>query len=374
MNPSLYIHIPFCGRKCVYCNFYSSIYDKDAASSYIDVLSAQAEKIEIQPSTIYAGGGTPTVLDIALFEKLLKSLERFSKSAAEFTVEVNPESLDAGKLRMLSDYGVGRLSIGVQSLDEKKLKKLGRLHTAAKARESISLAVKAGFKNISVDLIFGVWGEDIESWNSQLGEAARLPVTHVSCYELTYEKGTPLFAALANKSVTPLEDDVTAGMYEAAIDRLSPGGFKQYEVSNFAKPGFECKHNLNYWDNNPYIGLGASAVSYIGGVRSKFVSDVKEYTRRFQKGKSLIESSEKLSPARRAKETAAIKIRTRTGIDFGWFRDRTGYDFCELEKRALPNLIENGFIKYKKDGDIPTGVVLKRKGFLFCDTVSSLLL
>ncbi|MCX5686985.1 MAG: radical SAM family heme chaperone HemW [Candidatus Omnitrophica bacterium] len=374
MNPSLYIHIPFCGRRCVYCNFYSSIYDKDTASSYIDALAAQAEKIERPPSTIYIGGGTPTVLDTLLLERLVKCLRRFSKEALEFTFEANPESLDADKLRMLSGYGVTRLSIGIQSLDENKLKKLGRLHTLAKARESVALAESAGFKNISVDLIFGVWGEKMKIWKRELEEVVLLPITHVSCYELTYERGTPLFAALANKSLAPLEDDVTAEMYEAAIELLSLRGFKQYEVSNFAKSGFECKHNLNYWENNPYIGLGASAVSYMDGVRSKFISDAKVYTRRFREGRPLVESSEKLSPIRRAKETAAIKIRTRTGIDFKWFKDRTGYDLRELERNALPKLIEDGLIKHKKDGDIITGIVLKRKGFLFCDTVSAELL
>lgn len=374
MNPSLYIHIPFCVRRCVYCNFYSSIYDKDIASPYIDTLIAQVEKIDCAPSTIYIGGGTPTILDTGLLERLLKSLRKFSKPAAEFTVEANPESLDAGALKLIRDYGVNRISIGTQSLDERKLKKLGRLHTAGRARESITLALKAGFSNISVDLIFGMWGEDIESWDSELDEAARLPVMHVSCYELTYEKETPLFAALMNRSIMPLDDDVVAGMYETAIDKLSLGGFKQYEVSNFAKPGFECKHNMNYWDNNPYIGLGASAVSYVDGVRSKFISDVNEYTQRFRDGKSLIESSEKLSPIKKARETAAVKIRTRAGIDFKWFKEKTGYDFCELEKLALPGLVEDGFIKYKKEGDISTGIVLKRKGFLFCDTVSSELL
>jgi len=251
---------------------------------------------------------------------------------------------------------------------------LGRVHAAKKARESVMAAAKAGFENISIDLIFGVWGEDAEAWKRELSAAVRLPITHVSCYELTYEKGTPLFAALTNKSVAPLEDDVTAGMYECAIDMLSLGGFKQYEISNFAKIGFECKHNLNYWSNFEYIGLGASAVSYSGLTRARFVSDVKEYIRRFQDGKSLIESSEKLSPIRSARETAAIKIRTKEGIDFKWFRRKTGYDFCELEKDVLAKLIEDGFIKYKKEGNVPTGIALKRKGFLFCDTVSSSLL
>ena len=203
---------------------------------------------------------------------------------------------------------------------------------------------------------------------------AKLPVTHVSCYSLTYEKGTPIFSALENQSILPVEESVAASMYEDAMDILSLGGFKQYEVSNFAKEGFRCAHNLNYWENNSYIGLGASAVSYTEGVRVKNVSDVSDYIRRFHAGKPLYESREKLPPVKRARETAAIKIRTKDGIDFTWFRDKTGFDFMELERKALTRLAEDGFIKYKKDGERLTGICLKRKGFLFCDTVSSALL
>ena len=188
---------------------------------------------------------------------------------------------------------------------------------------------------------------------------------------LTYEKGTPLFSALDNKSIQPLDDEITSKMYEMAIDTLALRGFKQYEVSNFAKPGFESKHNMHYWENNPYIGLGPSAVSYIGGVRSRNLSDVKEYIDRFEIGKPNTEFSEKLSPIKSARETAAIKIRTKDGIDFKWFNARTGFDFLELENRVLPGLVEQDLIKYKKLGDAVCGVMLKRKGFLFCDTVSS---
>ena len=314
------------------------------------------------------------MLDAPLIERLLKNLKRITSGGSEFTVEANPESLNREKLKIFLDNGVNRLSIGMQSLDERKLKKLGRPHSVERGRESISEATRAGFKNIGVDLMFGVWSEDEESWKKELLSAARLPVKHVSCYELTYEKGTPLFDAVTAKSVSPLEDDVTAGMFETAIDTLAIGGFKQYEVSNFAKPGFECRHNLNYWENSPYIGLGASAVSYLNGVRSKNISDIGQFIRRFEKGKDLSASSEKLSPVRRAKETAAVKIRTSSGIDFKWFKDKTGYDFCGLEKKAIPGLLGNGLVKYIKIGDLATGIVLKRRGLLLCDTVSSALL
>lgn len=289
-------------------------------------------------------------------------------------MEANPESLDVEKIKLLRDQGVNRLSIGIQSLDDRKLKKLGRIHSASRAKEAIFLAHKMGFKNISADLIFGVWGEDIGSWRRDLDDIVCLPITHVSCYELTYEKETPLFSAIVNKSVIPMDDEITSAMYEMAIDILSLRGFKQYEVSNFAKAGYESRHNANYWENNPYIGLGPSAVSYLDGVRARNVSDVKEYIDRFSAGKELAEFSEKLSPAKSARETAAVKIRTKDGIDFDWFKAKTGFDFLELEKKALPGLLEDGLIKYKRAKETQTGFCLKRKGFLFCDTVSSALL
>lgn len=345
------------------------------ADAYIDTLSEQIRNIPADGfHTIYIGGGTPTSLNITQLKNVLKNLEKYSKNIFEFTIEVNPESFDSEKAKFFFDSGINRISIGLQSVREEKLKKLGRIHTARKAEEAVTIALAAGFKNISIDLIFGLWNERPEDWKEELGYVVRLGVTHVSCYALTYEKATPLFDAVKNKSIVPLDDDIAASMYEAAIDSLALRGFKQYEVSNFAKVGFECAHNMNYWQNNPYIGLGASAVSYLDGRRSKNVSDVKEYIRRYGSGRDLAESSEKLSPMRRAKETAALKIRTRDGIDFGWFKDKTGYDFCELEKKALPKLIENGLIKYKKNGDKAIGIALKRKGFLFCDIVSSALL
>ena len=374
MAASLYIHIPFCRRKCVYCDFYSIIYDNKAASSYIDVLTDQIKKIDKGPSSIYIGGGTPTALEPDLLKRLFKALEPYSQNVSEFTIEANPESLDGEKAKLLLDSGVNRLSIGIQSLNDQKLKRLGRLHDSKRALDAVAKAERAGFKNISADFIFGVWGETPEEWKKELEKIAKLPVTHISCYSLTYEKGTPLFSVLENKSISPVGEDVAASMYEAAIDILSLGGFKQYEVSSFAKEGFRCAHNVSYWENSSYTGLGASAVSYAEGVRVKNVSDVSDYIKRFHSGKPLYEFREKLPPVKRARETAAIKIRTKDGIDFSWFRDKTGFDFMELERKALACLIEDGLIKYKKDGERLTGICLKRKGFLFCDTVSSALL
>lgn len=374
MKNALYIHIPFCKRKCLYCDFYSTLYDPRLAATYIDVIVRQIDAIDGELSTVYIGGGTPSALEPELMLRLLKSLKPKLHGVTEITVEANPESLDDERIKILLDNGVNRLSIGVQSLDERKLKKLGRIHNVERARESVVMAAKRGFKNISVDLIFGVWGESQGDWKRELDEVVRLPVQHVSAYALTYEKGTPLAGSLVNKSIAALEDDEVAAMYETAIDILSLRGFKQYEISNFAREGFECRHNLSYWENNPYIGLGASAVSYLDGVRAKNVASVSDYVRRFEASGKLTESSEKLSPVRRAKETAAVKIRTRDGIDFAWFQEKTGYDLRELEKRAIAELFEKDLIRYKKEKNLPSGIQLKRKGFLFCDIVSSTLL
>ncbi len=371
MESTLYIHIPFCRRKCIYCDFYSIVYEKSIAGPYLDTILSQIRDTNSQFSTIYIGGGTPTVLDKNSLARLLKAAGTHAQNDVEFTIEANPESLDAEKINLFLDSGVNRLSIGLQSLNDHKLHRLGRIHDARQGRNAVYLAHKRGFKNISIDLIFGIWEEKIDAWKRELREAAGFPITHVSCYSLSYERETPLFSALKNRSITPLEDHMVAEMYEAAVDALALGGFKQYEVSNFAKEGFVCRHNLNYWENGPYIGLGASAVSYLDGVRAKNVSSVGEYIKRVDSGRSPVESSERLSALKRAKESAAIKIRTKEGIDFARFKEKTGFDFLELEACALKELVEKDLVKYKKENNVVTGVCLKRKGFLFCDTVSS---
>jgi len=371
MVKSLYIHIPFCRRKCDYCDFYSIEYQEGRARAYIDLLCKQIGGLEGEFSTIYIGGGTPTTLSVELWEKLLTALGRVSGNLREFTVEVNPESLDKLKAQLLRQGGVNRISLGVQSLSEQKLKKLGRIHSAEEALEKVFIAKEEGFDNISIDLIFGIWGEELNSWKNELGFAVKLPVTHISLYFLTYEKGVPLFKRVQSGQIKPLDEGIVAQMYEYNIDFLPKNKFYHYEVSNFAKKNYECRHNLNYWQNNSYLGLGPSAVSYLEGVRQKNTSGVDDYITKVEKGVSVAASGEKLSLIMKAKETAALKIRTKEGIEFEWFRAHTDFDFLKLESEALRGLIKDGLLRYRRRDGKNIGVALTKKGFLFCDRVSS---
>jgi len=347
------------------------------AKAYIEVLCRQIKALDWDFSTVYIGGGTPSVLSLPLLKKLLKALREISARVEEFTIEVNPESLDRGKLELFRDNRVNRLSIGLQSFSDKKLKKLGRVHSCKKAIEAVQLAKRAGFKDIGIDLIFGVSGETLPEWVLELKQAACLGLKHISTYCLTYEKNTPLFLQVKRKFVIPLGDEVLAKMYIKAINYLSKKGFKHYEISNFSKPGFESKHNRNYWQGSPYLGLGPGAVSFIKGTltdtgkREKNVSSVVKYIDKVKRGESPVSFSETLPKRKQAKELAAIKIRTKEGINFKWFRARTGYDFLKLEGKALEGLFKDGLLKYKRKKGRIIGVYLSKKGFCFSDTASS---
>jgi oxygen-independent coproporphyrinogen III oxidase len=371
MKPSLYIHIPFCARKCAYCDFYSVAYDERLAFSYVNALIPQIRAIEGPISTIFIGGGTPTALSAPLLKRLLRGIRRLAGKRVEFTVEANPESLSGGKLDLFLDEGVNRLSIGVQSFSDAKLKRLGRIHDAGKAIDAVMLSKKKGFDNLNIDLIFGAPEETFYDCSAEFARAVKLPVTHISCYCLTYEKGAPLFDAKEKGSLVPADEDRSARMYSYAMEYFPWHGFQHYEVSNFAKKGFECKHNLGYWQNNEYVGLGPSAVSYINGARKRNLPDVREYIKRSKAGESAVISSERLDGDRKARETAAVKIRTAEGIDFDWFRKKTGRGFMKLEADSLRKLSGAGLIKYKKVRGMSLGILLTKKGFLFCDTVSS---
>lgn len=370
MIPSLYIHIPFCKKKCFYCNFRSDVYNEADAFDYIDILCREISRLDRKFSTVYIGGGTPTVLGKDLLTKLLNSVQECINYSTEFTVEANPESLNEDTLELFLDKGVNRLSIGVQSFDDGKLKKLGRIHSAEIAKETVLVAHKKGFRNISIDLIFGVYDEDFEIWKKELKIAASLPVTHISSYGLSYEDGTFLSDMLKKNKIKALEDTVVSKMYDYTVDYLLQHDYSRYEVSNFAKARYHCRHNLNYWQNNSYIGLGVSAVSYINGKRKENTSNIKEYISKARDGNNLTVFDEELSAIDRAKETAALKIRTDEGIDFEWFKEKTGFDFLDLESDSLENLAQDGLIVGVREG----GIRLTTKGFLFCDIVSGSLL
>jgi len=371
MVTSLYIHIPFCREKCFYCDFYSQVYRPRIAADYAQALADQLKKLPGKFNTVFIGGGTPTVLDRKSWQKILKALRPMIEERAEFTVEANPESLTADKIKLFRDNGVNRLSIGLQSLNDDKLRSLGRLHDAAGGRMAVVLAHKLGFKNISVDLIFGAPGETFRDWQKDLRQACALPIKHLSAYGLSYEKGTPLSQRAKQGLVVPAAEPESVKMYRYNLDYLPQRGFKHYEISNFAEPGFACRHNLVYWRNQGYFGLGPSAVSYVDGVRSRNVDSVVEYLQRINEKNSPVVFKEKLPRLRRAKETAALAIRTAEGIDFDWFKRTTGFDFPDLENDAIKICLAKKMVQYLPG---KRGIALTKKGFLFADTVAMELL
>tara|TARA_B100000315_G_scaffold260701_1_gene324211 strand:+ start:2031 stop:3161 length:1131 start_codon:yes stop_codon:yes gene_type:complete len=368
---SLYLHTPFCRKKCLYCDFLSAEYDRSLASAYIDTICFQIENLKEKFDTIYLGGGTPTVLEIPLLRKILSALEKRRARDCEFSLEANPESLTKSKVKLFLEKGVNRLSIGIQSLRDEKLKQLGRIHTAQQALKAIDISRGGGFKNISLDMIFGLWDESFGQWQKELERIVRLPITHISAYALTYEPGTPLSDKVVDKKIAPLDEGRVAKMFNFNISYLAKKGFKPYEVSNFAKNGFVCQHNYNYWLNNQYQALGVSAVSYLKGVRKRRINSVFEYIKLFKERKSNILETEELTPINRAKETAALKIRTIAGIDFDWFFQETGFDFLKLQGKYLEELREKGLIRDKKRNGSYKGILLSKKGLLHCDEVSS---
>lgn len=366
MPKHLYIHMPFCRKKCVYCDFYSVYYSQTLASQYIAVLAKQVKSRKEKFTTIYLGGGTPSILSLALLEKLLKSLSKKLTGDYEFTVEANPESLTKDKLKTLSDYGVNRISLGAQSFDDKNLKKLGRIHSAAQGLAAIEQSLQQGFRNISIDLIFGLEQQNVKTLTQELKQAIALPIKHISCYALTVEPGTKLSCLVKQAEFRPASEDLVVLMYRKVMDFLPRHKFFQYEVSNFAQLGWESKHNLAYWDNQQYLGLGPSAYSYVNGIRFKYTDSLTEYIRLINAQHPAIVFSEKLDQLAKAREVAAFKIRTKAGIDFSWFKQVTGYDFLQLYPKDLDHLVKQKLVSCSK-----TRLSLTKKGFLFADQVSS---
>ncbi len=368
MLKSLYIHIPFCKNQCGYCDFYRVIYRRGLAASLVDVLIKQIENLDYSFETIYIGGGTPTILSFDLLKKLLLKLYRKAAADKEFTIEANPDSLTQDKLKLFFDLGVNRISIGCQSFSDRKLAFLERTHTAKQALASVESARKVGFKNISVDLIFGLPAESDKIWQKDLTQAVDLPLGHISLYMLTYEKKTRLFKRMTQKEFIPLSEEKLVFMYKKAISYLKQKKIIQYEISNFAQEGFRCLHNLRYWENESYLGLGPSAVSFFAKKRRKNIASVSEYIRVAARGGEYWESVEELSGLPRARETAALKIRTIEGINLEWFRRKTGFRLESLLSDSLSRLLDKKLIAYDKQKE---AIMLTQKGILFADTVSS---
>lgn len=346
---ALYVHVPFCVAKCTYCDFYSLAAEGQDLPGTLDALLAEAERRGPQrPRTVFLGGGTPSYYSIAELERLLDGLDRwthFRASAEEVTVECNPESLDLEKARALRALGVDRLSIGFQSLDARILELFGRVHDARASFAAFAAARAAGFERVSVDLIYGVPGQALAAWESDLEEILRLRPDHVSAYQLTYEEGTPLTAQLHAGGFARLSEDEELAFFEATHGRLAAAGYGGYEISNFALSGQQCLHNLNYWANGAYVGIGPSAVSKVAQTRFGNPRSLGPWRDALRAGR-FPAAWEETPPAQvRLGETYWLALRTRQGVDPGDARATAGWTEEDPTERVVEELLSQGFLE-----------------------------
>lgn len=321
MISHLYVHIPFCPKVCPYCSFYKEASDRNKTRAFLDAVLREADACSgrLRPETMFFGGGTPSALSTSQLEYLIGGLrERIDFSALrEFTLEMNPATVSLEKARALLSLGVNRVSMGVQSWDPGLLETLGRVHTADQARRSYEILREAGVPNVNLDLIFGVPGQTRDQWLDSLRQTLALGPDHISAYCLTYEEDTEYFLRLTRGEYKP-DAELDADLFEMTMDTLSAAGFEQYEISNHARPGRECLHNLAYWLGHDYIGLGPSAFSTLGDRRWKNTSDTSRYIACIDLGESPADFSETLNAETRRAEQIAFSLRTNRGVEDSW--------------------------------------------------------
>ena len=345
MRAGLYIHFPFCRAKCPYCHFYSVADRDDLRLEWWEGLKREAdlvgrEKFEID--TVYVGGGTPSLLspdEIHALRELLAG--RFWLEAGEWTLEANPGTVDASLVRGWKEAGVTRLSIGVQSFDDGILRTLGRGYSAAEARDFFRLSRAAGFPAVGIDLMTGVPGESRRSAEEAVAETARLRPDHVSLYILENVEGLPFEKVLRDR---PVDDDAVADNYRTFQAGLEAAGFRQYEISNFAGPGKECRHNLKYWRYEPFLGLGPSACSHVGGRRWSNKQTLREWTEALRRGERPYGEVTKLAPEASAREALVFGLRLVEGVDIGAVGERYGVDLETALAAEIAELAADGWL------------------------------
>jgi oxygen-independent coproporphyrinogen-3 oxidase len=362
-----YIHVPFCAHHCGYCDFAVAVGQDQRIDEYIDALTVELSSLgTAQPvRTLFFGGGTPTHLSSAQLAKLLDRVLRWLPLLPdhEFSVEANPNSLDADKIRILAEHGVNRLSLGAQSFAPQLLRVLERDHQPADVYQAVSEA-RHYIVNISLDLIFGVPGQSLADWQDDLDRALSLQPTHLATYGLTFEKGTRLWRQQRHGQVRALGEEAELALYTRAIDVLELAGFEHYEISNFARPGFRCRHNQVYWANHAYFGFGQGAARYVEGTRQTTVRDLAGYLERIRAGRPTYFQSEQLPPRERALETIALQLRRADGVERGEFLVQTGFRLDDLAGPTIARLIELGLLT-----DDSAVVRLTRQGKSVADAI-----
>lgn len=367
---AVYIHIPFCLHKCGYCDFASLAGVDHLADRYLRALEKEMadQTAPAGVATIFVGGGTPTRLEPRQLERLVNMIERRFplESGGEWTVEANPGTLTREKAEILARGGVNRLSIGAQSFQPRSLEVLERHHAPHEAKDAARLAGDH-FPRWSLDLIFGVPGSSLDDWRADLDAAIELEPRHLSCYGLVYETGTALWKQWKSGVVQPMEEETERAMLELTIERLGAEGLAMYEISNYAVPGEECRHNLVYWANEPYYAAGVGAARYTNGVRALNTRSIDVYLRKIEAGESAQATSERLEPEARARETAVLMLRrVAIGIDRDDFRERTGFGLDDLFGDAIARHVRTGLLI-----DEPRRIRLSDQGLFLADTVLS---
>lgn len=354
---ALYVHVPFCESKCSYCDFYSVPQGGVRESRYVEALAAEMSlrtPAGFAPRTVFIGGGTPTALDDRDFARLLglvRDLTDAGGRRVEWTIEANPGSLTPWKARAMADAGVTRISLGVQSFDDAVLRSVGRVHDARTAREAVAIARASGVPGVSLDLLFAIPGQGLATFENDLREAVALGTDHVSAYALLYEHGTSMERRREAGLVEREEEDIELTMMRRAREVLGAAGFVRYEVSNFARPGRECLHNVNYWRNGEYLGLGASAAGYSGGERRTNVASWQDYEKAVLAGRDPVAFSERLAPERAMGEEVMLRLRMAEGMSLSGLTRRWGLDARTRYGALVSRFARAGLLAVTEGGD-----------------------
>ena len=365
---SLYVHVPLCLSKCRYCDFYSLPLDPQAAGRFVRMVSRELDLhrdcLARPLETLFIGGGTPTALGAGLLTELLAALRPLINDRTEFSVEANPGTFDDSVALVLAQGGVNRVNFGVQSFRDSELRVLGRIHNARQAGEAVRLARSRGFARVGLDLIYGIPGQSPEDWQDNLRQAMELGIDHLSCYALSFEPRTPLGQDLARGAVTEMPEQEQKACYHSTIDLVGEAGFEHYEISNFARPGARCRHNLTYWRNETYLGLGPAAASYIDTVRRTNRPDLPAYLLALESNSPPPADCETLPLRGRMAETVMLGLRLIEGLDRRAFAQRFGMDPLEAFPQSIHRYADQGALLIT-----PSHVRLAHWALFVCDTI-----
>lgn len=368
-HAGIYIHIPFCVKKCPYCDFYS-ITDHSLVKEFVNALThemAMYSEVGLLLDTLYIGGGTPSVLESTEINRIIeKAFSLFQiTSDPEITIEVNPGTVTPKSLKSFRQSGINRINIGIQSFEDGNLKFLGRIHSAEEAETAIKWARNAGFENIGLDLIYGIPEQTEKSWLSDLETALRFEPEHLSCYMLTYENGTPLYKNLKSGKFSSLPESLAVSMFGSTGDFLEKNGYIHYETSNFARSeGKKSRHNIKYWSYIPYIGFGPSAHSFYGTRRSWNRRSIQDYINDIDSGIMPVEGNETLTREQQIIETIFLGLRQKRGIDIGFFNEKFNVRFADIFSETISDLSKKELIFIRDDR-----CALTRKGMVLLDSI-----